>query len=97
MRLALAVLALTAMPAMAQQPCAPSRAAMAGVISGGKYQEQPVIQGMASDGQYRFELWANPDTGTWTATMQQPNGMTCIVAAGDSFAPAHVEKTGQDM
>lgn len=93
----LAVLALTAAPALAQQPCAPSRDEMAKILEGGKYNERPVITGMAAGGQYRFELWANAVTGTWTATMQQPNGRTCIVAAGDGFAPAAAPPAGQGL
>ncbi|SDX16389.1 hypothetical protein [Litoreibacter albidus] len=31
------------------------------------------------------ELHASSDTGTWTITVTHPNGMTCLVAAGNSF------------
>lgn len=98
MRYILAVLAITASPALAQQqPCAPSRADMAKILSDGKYHELPVVKGVAAEGRLRFELWANETTGTWTATLQQPNGMTCVVASGDSLAPWVAEIEGQGL
>lgn len=43
------------------------------------------------------ETFASADTGTWTIVITLPNGMTCLVAAGEAFeevdeGPA---KTGQ--
>lgn len=43
------------------------------------------------------ETFASSDTGTWTIVITMPNGMTCLVAAGEAFeavdeGPA---KTGQ--
>ncbi|HVG48767.1 MAG TPA: hypothetical protein VM899_11605 [Rubellimicrobium sp.] len=31
------------------------------------------------------ELFASPDTGTWTLTVTEPGGQTCMVASGHSF------------
>lgn len=31
------------------------------------------------------ETWANPDTGTWTLTVTQAGGPTCLVASGQAF------------
>jgi TRAP-type mannitol/chloroaromatic compound transport system substrate-binding protein len=31
------------------------------------------------------ETWANLDTGTWTITVTQPGGPTCLVASGQAF------------
>ncbi len=31
------------------------------------------------------ETWANPDSGTWTITVTQAGGPTCLVASGHSF------------
>lgn len=31
------------------------------------------------------ETWANLATGTWTITVTQPGGPTCLVASGQSF------------
>ena len=32
-----------------------------------------------------MELYASADTGTWTLTATMPNGVTCLVAAGNNF------------
>lgn len=31
------------------------------------------------------EMHASNDSGTWSITVTHPNGMTCLVAAGNSF------------
>jgi hypothetical protein len=31
------------------------------------------------------ETWANLDTGTWTITVTQPGGPTCLVASGQAY------------
>lgn len=32
-----------------------------------------------------MEMFSNPDTGTWTVTATNPNGLTCLIASGSSF------------
>lgn len=32
-----------------------------------------------------LEVWASPETGTFTILMTNPNGLSCIVAAGTDF------------
>ena len=32
-----------------------------------------------------IEVFASRDTGTWTITVTQPTGMTCLVASGQAF------------
>jgi hypothetical protein len=32
-----------------------------------------------------IEVFASMDTGSWTITITQPGGLTCLVAAGQSF------------
>ncbi|MGC8202172.1 hypothetical protein ACP2AV_05650 [Aliiroseovarius sp. PTFE2010] len=31
------------------------------------------------------EVFASPDTGTWTITVTMPSGVTCLVASGQAF------------
>ena len=31
------------------------------------------------------EVFASPDTGTWTITITMPSGLTCLVASGGAF------------
>lgn len=33
------------------------------------------------------EVYASENTGTWTIVITLPNGMTCLVAAGEAFEP----------
>lgn len=32
------------------------------------------------------EVWANPETGSWTITATAPGGQTCLAASGADFA-----------
>lgn len=48
-----------------------------------QFSEQPHAIGLAQDATV-MELYAS-DKGTWTLTVTLPNGMTCLVAAGDNF------------
>lgn len=43
------------------------------------------------------EVFASMDTGSWTITVTQPGGPTCLVAAGQAFAWLHdsLPLTGQ--
>lgn len=40
--------------------------------------------GMARQGTV-MEVFASDDTGTWTITVTLPNGLTCLVAAGEAY------------
>lgn len=37
------------------------------------------------------EMHASESTGTWSITVTHPNGMTCLVAAGNSFETLNEE------
>lgn len=39
------------------------------------------------------EVFASTETGTWTITVTMPNGMTCLVASGQSFERLDEELT----
>lgn len=90
MRLSLAVLALSAFPALAQQPnimpipapCGP-RALIEGQLAG-KYGEQPVVAGHNPQG-WPFVVTANPTTGTYTVILRRPDGFTCMIGGGTGF------------
>lgn len=32
-----------------------------------------------------IEIWANPETGSWSLTVTRPGGPTCLGAAGEAF------------
>ncbi len=49
-----------------------------------KYGESRQSIGMAPQGRV-VEVFASHETGTWTITVTMPNGVTCLVASGQSF------------
>ena len=49
-----------------------------------KYGERRQSIGMAPKGRV-IEVFASHETGTWTITMTMPNGITCLVASGQSY------------
>lgn len=81
LRLAL-VLALIGSPAVAQMQCA-GFADLAALYSEA-HGETVAVRGLDTAGQAMIVL-ANPDTGTWTLLVVQPNGIACPIAFGDAF------------
>jgi hypothetical protein len=49
-----------------------------------RYGESRQSIGMAPQGRV-VEVFASLETGTWTITVTMPDGMTCLVASGQSF------------
>ncbi len=49
----------------------------------GKYSEQPKSMGLAANGSVLEVLTAK--TGTWTILLTTPNGITCLIAAGEHW------------
>ncbi|MGR3511226.1 MAG: hypothetical protein ACU0GG_00570 [Paracoccaceae bacterium] len=49
-----------------------------------KYGESRQSIGMAPKGRV-VEVFASSETGTWTITVTTPNGITCLIASGQSF------------
>ena len=49
------------------------------------YSETRHAIGLADGAEQVIELFANTETGSWTITMTQAQGVTCLVAAGDQF------------
>lgn len=49
-----------------------------------RYGESRQSIGLGADNSV-IEVFASMDTGTWTITMTQPGGPTCLVAAGQAF------------
>jgi len=80
--LGLAGFALLPGMARATPQCAPRDTIAASLAT--QFGETRRIIGLAQDNTV-MELYAAPDTGTWTLTVTLPNGTTCLVAAGNSF------------
>lgn len=49
-----------------------------------KYQETPVSIGLSSSGGV-VEVLSAPAGGSWTILITMPNGMSCMVAAGEGW------------
>ena len=75
-------------PALAQQQqnCGARKAVVDRLIE--KYGESRQSIGMAPKGRV-VEVFASPETGTWTITVTSPNGMMCLVASGQSYENLH--------
>ena len=49
-----------------------------------RYSEAPVAVGLANNGSL-IEVLTNTSGSTWTIIVSQPNGASCLVAAGESW------------
>jgi hypothetical protein len=78
----LLMLAPLSSPAQAGAQCAP-RDTVLGQL-GQTWGETRHGMGLAANAGV-MELFANPDTGSWTITVTLPDGMTCLVASGQAF------------
>lgn len=74
---------LGAVPATAQAEmlCGERAKVVAGLEKG--YEETPTSMGLASNGAV-VEVLASP-SGTFTIIITQPNGLTCLMAAGEDW------------
>lgn len=84
MTIGLGLLVLAAQQVAAQQTrnCAPRDAVIERLAS--TYGETRQSIGLGSRGAV-IETFASDETGSWTITVTTPNGMTCLVASGQSF------------
>jgi hypothetical protein len=71
-----------AQPMAAPVPCA-DRAAIAHQLDAG-YAEAPVSLGVQSNG-HLLEVFSSPRTGTWSIVSTSPEGVACVVAAGEGW------------
>jgi hypothetical protein len=78
------VVAMTTMQAQAQQArnCAPREMVVDRLAD--KYGETRQSMGLGAQGAV-VEVFASGETGTWTITVTTPNGLTCLVASGQSY------------
>lgn len=78
---AAAVATALAVPAMAQAVCG-KRDKFINHLSK-SYSEAPIAMGLVSNGAV-LEVPASED-GSWTIIVTRPNGVSCVVAAGESW------------
>ncbi len=88
--------ALLALPAQAQSLCG-NRTDVLGKLSNG-YSENASAMGLASNGGV-VEVLTSPKGDTWTIIITMPNGVSCLVAAGESWEtlPLLTSSTGSGV
>lgn len=60
-----------------------------------KYQETPVAIGVTASGGM-VEVLTTGDGGTWTIILSNPNGTSCLVAAGEGWRALPFDRTAND-
>jgi len=76
------VLAASQVTAQVNRNCAPREMVLERLAE--KYGETRQSIGLGADNAV-VEVFASTDTGSWTVTVTTPNGLTCLVASGQSF------------
>lgn len=79
---AAACLAAMASSAEAQMLCKQRTDILQQLATG--YQEVPAALGLAANGSL-VELIRHPEGKTWTIIITQPNGVSCVMATGESW------------
>ncbi len=82
MSLGLTVLVTQQASAQQNRNCAPRGAVVDRLAN--TYGESRQSIGLGEQGTM-IETFASSDTGTWTITVTTPNGLTCLVASGQSW------------
>lgn len=79
---ALYIVTTTDAAAQNARNCAPREAVVDRLAEG--YGETRQSMGLGANNAV-VEVFASDETGTWTITVTTPNGLTCLVASGQSF------------
>ncbi len=77
------LLLVIAMPAAAQMLCKERSEVLAQLSTG--YKETPTAMGLASNGALIEVLTSSDNGSTWTMLITQPNGISCVMATGESW------------
>lgn len=79
---ALYLISTTDVAAQSSRNCGPREAVIERLAEG--YGETRQSVGLGANNAV-VEVFASEETGSWTITVTQPNGLTCLVASGQSF------------
>jgi hypothetical protein len=77
-------LLLIAFPAFGQSTCA-DREGVAKALAETYHESQRMV---AINGASVLEFWGNEDASTWTLIVTYPDGLACVLGAGEGFAIA---------
>lgn len=80
-------------PAQARQQC-DERTKVLGHLAN-KYQEAPVAIGVTSAGGL-VEVLSTGDGNTWTIIVSKPNGVSCLLAAGEGWRAIRFDEHAGD-
>ncbi len=80
-------------PAQARQQC-DERTKVLGHLAN-KYQEAPVAIGVTSSGGL-VEVLSTGDGNTWTIIVSNPDGVSCLLAAGEGWRAIRFDNTAGD-
>lgn len=86
----IAILAACLASPVSAQPCAPRPDAVDGLSR--RFGEAQTYVGIAQSAV--LEILANPATGTWSALITTPDGMSCMIMSGQAFAIIPPPKPG---
>jgi hypothetical protein len=78
-----AALIFVGKPAAAQQLACTERGEVVSHLSS-EYSEEPVAMGLANNGGV-VEILSNKNGKSWTIILTMPNGVSCMIAAGESW------------
>lgn len=81
--LAVGIVLATASSAAAQQPLCTERSEVVNQLSS-QYSEAPVAMGIANNGGV-VEILSSKTGTSWTIILTMPNGVTCMIAAGENW------------
>lgn len=90
--LTLAALVSCGAPAHAQSNCAPEDMVKKGLLE--KYGESVRSIGLASANV--MQLYVNEETGTWTVTLTNPQGISCLVSSGNAYGEYELTPLGEE-
>ena len=76
--------------AQAQMLCGPRSVVVANLEKG--YSERPISMGLASNGAI-IEVFVS-EKGTFTIVMTRPNGLSCLMVAGENWEDLPTRMTG---
>ncbi len=91
--IAFLIAVLASMPAAAEPICGKRMEVLSGL--NGTYTETPSAMGLSNNGGV-VEILTSPKGDTWTIIITMPNGMSCLVAAGENWeeTPLKASYTG---
>jgi len=69
-------------PAQAQMQCHQHKEVLGKFAD--TYKEAPVAGGLTQDGRL-LQVLSSGDDGTWTIVLSKPDGVTCVIMAGEAW------------